>query len=332
MQNYSFKRYFNFLIVFLLITSSSYSYSQVEVNWNNSGNKRIDYVKLLAASVKQCMKRSDTEHPVFRGCIDWHSSVHGHWALLRAYRVTQDKELLDIVKKSLNQEAMVREYNFLKSNPAFEMPYGRSWFLKLMIEYEMITGETTYRFISDYVAQSLMSFLSTRNYDPSKGEYDNESWAYRNLLEYYRHTKDVQQVAAIKAKIKITNLPEVKFADDFLDPGFFSKWGNLAHLLSLTMGKEEFKRWIKLNDLTEKDLQPVESYRSVHHLGINYSRAWALWSIYSVTKQDAFFKAYLAHIEKGILLHEKYKDDYHSYGHWIPQFAIYAITSSLYEK
>ena len=27
-------------------------------------------------------------HPVFYGCLDWHSSVHGHWMLVRLLKTT----------------------------------------------------------------------------------------------------------------------------------------------------------------------------------------------------------------------------------------------------
>lgn len=35
-------------------------------------------------------------HPAFYGCFDWHSSVHGHWMLVRLLKVFPD---LQLVKK-----------------------------------------------------------------------------------------------------------------------------------------------------------------------------------------------------------------------------------------
>jgi hypothetical protein len=32
-------------------------------------------------------------HPVFYGCFDWHSSVHGHWLLVRLLRTTPEAEM-----------------------------------------------------------------------------------------------------------------------------------------------------------------------------------------------------------------------------------------------
>ncbi len=33
--------------------------------------------------------------PVFYGCFDWHSSVHGHWLLMRLLRLYPDAEFAD---------------------------------------------------------------------------------------------------------------------------------------------------------------------------------------------------------------------------------------------
>ncbi len=41
---------------------------------------------------------------------------------------------------------MQKELAYLKKHPAFEMPYGRAWFLKLMVEYELVTGNNQYWF------------------------------------------------------------------------------------------------------------------------------------------------------------------------------------------
>ena len=30
------------------------------------------------------------QHPAFYGCFDWHSSVHGHWMLVRVLRLNPD--------------------------------------------------------------------------------------------------------------------------------------------------------------------------------------------------------------------------------------------------
>src|ERR1700744_694838 len=35
----------------------------------------------LAAPIAICVAHHDTDNPAFHGCMDWHSAVHGVWAL-----------------------------------------------------------------------------------------------------------------------------------------------------------------------------------------------------------------------------------------------------------
>ena len=40
-------------------------------------------------------------HPAFYGCFDWHSSVHGHWALVSLLKQFPDLEKAEDIKKAL---------------------------------------------------------------------------------------------------------------------------------------------------------------------------------------------------------------------------------------
>ena len=298
-------------------------------DWESFCKKRGKYVEILCVSVKNAVQRKDTQHPVFHGCFDWHSSVHGHWALLRSYRLTGDKELLEIVKNSMQSAGMQQEYLYLKEHPSFEMPYGRAWFLRLMLEYEIVTGDRSYRYFSDYVAETLDKYLQGTKFRPDLDEYGNLSWAYRHLLQYYIHIKNKNKLVPLQNNLRKQLLHKYQFGlqVDYDRGSFFSPWGNLAHLLVLVLNEQEFKQW--LADNQQEDLTPVKKLRSIHHLGINYSRAWGLWSIYAATGEQKYLRAYLAHITAGLSLHQKYKQSYFQYDHWVPQFGIYAITADM---
>src|SRR5215470_13317844 len=57
----------------------------------------------LARQAAFCSRRKDTDHPAFRGCIDWHSSVHGVWALVAYQRATGDRQyeaLVNSIRRS----------------------------------------------------------------------------------------------------------------------------------------------------------------------------------------------------------------------------------------
>ena len=56
--------------------------------------------------------------PAFCGCYDWHSSVHGHWLLVRLVRTFPDASFADAareaLKKSLTAENLKQEAAYLR--------------------------------------------------------------------------------------------------------------------------------------------------------------------------------------------------------------------------
>src|SRR5229473_2543835 len=78
--------------------------------------------------------------PAFCGCYDWHSSVHGHWLLVRLLRTFPDasfaKLARDALEKSLTAENLKAEAAYLRGEgrASFERPYGLAWMLQLCAE------------------------------------------------------------------------------------------------------------------------------------------------------------------------------------------------------
>src|ERR1700682_5243621 len=68
--------------------------------------------------------------PVFCGCYDWHSSVHGHWLLVRLVRTFPDASFAsaarDVLKQSLTAENLKQEAAYVRGvgRSSFERPYG----------------------------------------------------------------------------------------------------------------------------------------------------------------------------------------------------------------
>src|ERR1700694_3172508 len=96
--------------------------------------RRNDMLHDFAEQIRGAVARRDTEHAIFHGCIDWHSAVHGHWALLTVARLSGDEALRSFVIERL--AAIEAERRLIAADPAFEMPYGRAWFLRLAAEAE----------------------------------------------------------------------------------------------------------------------------------------------------------------------------------------------------
>ena len=47
--------------------------------------------------------------PAFCGCYDWHSSVHGHWLLVRLLRTFPDASFAKAARDALKEESHRRE-------------------------------------------------------------------------------------------------------------------------------------------------------------------------------------------------------------------------------
>ena len=68
--------------------------------------------------------------PAFYGCYDWHSSVHGHWLLVRLVRTFRDasfaKPAREALRNSLTAENLKQEAAYLRGigRASFERPYG----------------------------------------------------------------------------------------------------------------------------------------------------------------------------------------------------------------
>src|SRR5271165_3996326 len=79
-------------------------------------------------------------HPAFFGCYDWHSSVHGHWMLVRLLRVVPElpdaNDIRAVLRGHLTIENLQAEaeYFLRKDSKSFERPYGWAWLLKLAEE------------------------------------------------------------------------------------------------------------------------------------------------------------------------------------------------------
>lgn len=69
-------------------------------------------------------------HPIFYGCFDWHSAVHGYWLLLRCVRLYPDlackSEITALFDEHLTQEKVAQEVAYFNApfRASFERPYG----------------------------------------------------------------------------------------------------------------------------------------------------------------------------------------------------------------
>jgi hypothetical protein len=293
--------------------------------------------------IYDCSINNDNPHyGLFRGCYDWHSSVHGFWAIFRISLEINSNKISRKTKKIyefFNENIdILREVNLLRSEIKFEFPYGRAWLLRLAIDYQKwckinnLPSNELFNKMSEEVANDLFDrLLMEKDLDDSflKVEYDNIPWALTQLYDYFNHIGFDEKVVKIIDFVRrnyIKNLP-ICFADDLINKGFFSLVGNVVLCTYKTQTKENLYKFNELNHNMFNYLDPINIGKKVHQLGLNWSRAWSL-------KISGFNEKYWKHVSKGWSIHKqivkekKFEDydSYYAYDHWVPQFIVYTIT------
>ena len=286
---------------------------------------------VYADSAWSCLQRDDTSHDLFHGCIDWHSSVHAHWAVLRAGNYQEITPEVENVLTRLQSSALDDERDYMASRPTFEMPYGRSWFLALAIEYERLSNDGAVAGMADDMAATLRDYLSNRVIDPEIREYRNHTWALIQLLRFYRHRDDSAGESWVHAQVDANYLtfnPQVNLVMDITRPDFFSLWGNWAHLLGLRDPKA-LRAWLDQQAIADGDLRALSDSNSSHQLGMNPSRLWGLSWAAQVSDDPRFRSAINNHVMAIENTHIEERNNYGAYGHWVPQFAMYGLTQPM---
>ena len=78
-------------------------------------------------------------HPAFYGCFDWHSSVHGHWMLVKLLtmfpELPERDEIVAGLTTSLSADNILGEVAYFDhESGSWERTYGWAWLLQLAME------------------------------------------------------------------------------------------------------------------------------------------------------------------------------------------------------
>ena len=272
------------------------------------------------------MARKDADHPVFRGCIDWHSSVHGVWALLAYTRLTGDRRYVSLVRETLNPEGLRRELADLERQPEFEMPYGRAWFLRLAVEYRRAFDDGLLDPLAALAARSLRERYTKKPPEPFGRTYENDSWALLNLLHFAaaRDDAELRQWATEVSRVMVRGAPACD--PQIESTGFIAICSNLAWLAAEVLPKDEFAAWLKPRRASLLGLAPVLTPKSDHQNGMNFSRAWGLWALYAATGEPEFAAAYALHLKTSYERPAHWNGSYEKVAHWVAQFGMLAAS------
>ena len=72
-------------------------------------------------------------HPIFYGCFDWHSAVHGYWSMVTLLKqfpeIDRAEEVRKLLKEKITADNVATEVDFFEKpiNKSFERTYGWAW-------------------------------------------------------------------------------------------------------------------------------------------------------------------------------------------------------------
>lgn len=293
--------------------------------------ERAAYAKALTVPIANCVGREDTEHPAFNGCVDWHSSVHGVWALTAYRGVSGDKSFDELIKSHLTPSKLARELVDLRADPSFEMPYGRAWFLRLAIDYKRVFGDDRLVPLAKEISQSLIAHYTEVDPDPLSTAYSSATWALINLYDYGIATHDAKISAFVRDKVRAHYLSEEACPLQRIEVEtreFMAVCTNWAWLVSKVLPRAAFKAWLATFLPADLAIEPIGSAATVHQAGLNFSRTWGLWNVYRVSGEARFLRAYLDHFKATYERPEVWNGDYQRFSHWVAQFGMLGLMVS----
>jgi len=292
--------------------------------------------------------------PAFYGCYDWHSSVHGHWLLVRLVRTFPNAGFApparEALRQSLTADNIVQEAVYVRGEgrASFERPYGLAWLLQLVAElHEWDDPEAhdlaaNLRPLEQAVLGRLNDWLPKLSYPVRIGEHAQTAFAMGLMLDYARATGNARFAGLVESKARQFYLADKQCplayepsGEDFLSPCLGE-----ADVMRRVLPSPEFAGWLRsflpqISDVGNNGwLQPVVSPdpsdpKLAHLDGLNLSRAWMLEGIAaSLPKADKRLPAMMAaaqeHRRAGLAA---VTGKHYEGGHWLGSFAVYLVTS-----
>jgi len=272
---------------------------------------------------------------VFTRCLDTHSSIHAHWA---AYRLARAVPTLQ--QTALDSEAALKYVKLrYEHEHHIHYVYAQAWFLRLATEYEKWALENArpeplrMRPVADLVARDLLTYYQNFPVDPLKADYTSVSWALTQLHQYQRWTGMSADQAVVDGWIAqhfLIDISGTTFGADLNSNRFFSTFGNWHHLVHATQGPGTRAAFWQLQDKVPDASLVVNNISSAHSYGLSWSRVWALRGMAQdapkAVAREKFRRSAEEHVAVGMVRHGFLKGDFVAYDHWVPQFAVYAVT------
>ncbi|MCR9171004.1 MAG: DUF2891 domain-containing protein [bacterium] len=293
------------------------------------------------------LRSPESLHPAFYGCFDWHSSVHGHWSLVRLLRtfpnIKQRDAMIAGLQDHITPENIAGELAYFDHphSQGFERMYGWAWLLKLSEELHRWDDPTARELeqnlqpLTDLIVEKVETFLPKLNYPIRVGTHTNTAFALCMVYDYANAVgnNELLELVSKRAREYYQSDRDCPLSWEPSGYDFLSPCLEEADLMRRVLDKDEFRSWLTtfLPKLVTPsfELDPGivtdrEDGHLVHLDGLNFSRAWCLKGLTTDYPEYSYLNAIAnEHINHSL---PDLTDGNYEGGHWLVSFALMALT------
>ena len=238
-------------------------------------------------------------HPAFYGCFDWHSSVHGHWMLVRLLKtrptLPNREAIIDILNRSFTKSNLLTEVEYFtkyESASNFERTYGWAWLLKLDEELADWDDPLARKWheslqpLTQYIVKTWKDYLPRQTYPNRTGVHPNTAFAMGFAIDWARAAGDEEFLQKLTEKSKAFYLND-RNTPAYLEPDgsdFFSPSLQVADLMRRILPLEIYTAWLDqfyderslANISLSAEVSDIHDFQIVHLVGLSFSKSWCM--------------------------------------------------------
>ncbi len=294
-------------------------------------------------------------HPSFHGCFDWHSAVHGHWAMVKILKTFPSIAGSALIREKLTRHlgreniAMEAEYFKRPASALFERPYGWGWFLRLAAEIRGFDDpdakilEKNLAPLEEIIVKNIFDYLFKLSVPVRAGTHNNTAFALVHTYDYAASVEDDKLLLLLKKKAEAYYLGDKQCPADYEPSGedFISPCLAEADFMRRALPPGEFQEWfdgflpVSSTALWRAVVRPPEILdkkdpKIGHLIGLDFHKAWAMNGIAAALddkdpRKNLLLKSALLHENEGIT--QMFESGYGG-EHWLASFAIYLLTGT----
>jgi hypothetical protein len=310
------------------------------MSWLDFERDREERLHTLAPVILSAVGNDDTPSPIFHGCWDWHSAVHGVYALYTLYRRTGCDLYMEAAGQHARPELVDAELEYMRTDEIErqENPYGFAWILALVRAQELATGSRDLRPLADFSLERVRARVEALDGESAfelamLDTHHNLSWALIHLALWARYTDDKALLAFVRDAAR--DHLEDERVDAALpvasDTGHVLEFMAPALMRLAALGDvlgEEARSYIGGRVPRGFDVPPVTEPTTVHEAGVNFFRAFALLHIHRATGLASLRENVARLFSYQVGRADLWRQGDYQHRHWIAQIGVRVIDDS----